>query len=171
MKLFIDIIHEQDISYFKNFLTEEFAQDVLQKTIESLNLPKVPNSIELVIVISNDMNIRKLNKEFLKKDKATNVLSFPDEDRSYKELKNIKGDIILGDIIFATETVLKESEEFKLSLQNHFTHLLVHGILHLLGFDHESDDEWEIMTNLEIAILEKLNIKKPPIYEQPKKEA
>jgi probable rRNA maturation factor len=171
MKLFIDIIHEQANDSFKNFLTEEFAQDILQKTIDSIGLKQFPTSLELVIVTTFDDNIKKLNKEFLNKDKPTNVLSFPDEDRNYLDFSYLKGDVILGDIIFAEETILKESKEFKISIENHFTHLLVHGILHLLGFDHELEEDWKIMTSLEIKILEKLNIKKPPIYEQPQKDA
>ena len=68
---------------------------------------------------------------------------------------------MLGDIIIALETIQREANEQNKSFDNHFTHMLVHGCLHLMGFDHITDDEAEEMETLEVQILKQLNIKNP----------
>lgn len=105
---------------------------------------------ELSIMLSNNNHIQKLNKEYRGKDRPTNVLSFPSDEEDY-----------LGDLIFAYETVDEESIEQSKPFDAHFTHLLVHGVLHLLGYDHMNDQEAEEMEALEIQILADLNIKNP----------
>ena len=71
------------------------------------------------------------------------------------------GEVELGDIIIALETMQREAAEKQISLHDHFCHLFTHGILHLLGFDHIEDEEAEHMENFEINILKRLNIKNP----------
>ena len=74
-------------------------------------------------------------------------------------------DIELGDIIVAYDTMVREAEELNISFQAHFYHLLVHGLLHLLGFDHIEDDEAEFMENTEVLILNKLGVDNPYLEE------
>lgn len=104
---------------------------------------------ELSVVLTNDEEIQELNKNFRNKDKPTNVLSFPGEED------------ILGDIILSRETLEREALEQKKSFENHVTHMIIHGFLHLLGYDHMNDEEAHEMEGLEIEILEKLNIENP----------
>lgn len=110
---------------------------------------------ELSLVFTDDAAIRILNADHRGKDKATNVLSFPqDEDAE------IFGPM-LGDIVFAYETVEREAKELGLAFTDHLTHLCVHGFLHLLGYDHMETDEAEKMESVEIAILDRLGLANP----------
>lgn len=105
----------------------------------------------LTIVLSNDAEVRELNREYRKKDKPTNVLSFPDGEHGY-----------LGDIILAYETIAREAAEQGKPLKNHIAHLVVHGVLHLLGYDHEQGEaEAAAMEQREITILAGLGIANP----------
>ncbi len=116
--------------------------------------------------LSNDEEVHRLNKEFRNMDKPTNVLSFANVDAPdfEEELANSTEVLELGDIIIALETLEREAQEQSISLQDHLSHLLVHGLLHLLGYDHQEDDEAEHMESLEVKILQQLNIKNP--YEE-----
>ena len=104
--------------------------------------------LELTVVLADDAMVKELNRDFRGKNKPTNVLSFP-------------GDGHLGDIVLAFETVAREAEEQGKSIRAHTQHLLVHGVLHLLGYDHMKDDEAEHMEKKEIKILKKLGVTNP----------
>ena len=121
---------------------------------------KKPLSVNLCL--SNDMEVQKLNKEFRGMDKPTNVLSFANiDDENFAEDCELYEEIELGDIIIALETLEREADLKNIPLADHYSHLLTHGLLHLLGFDHIEDDEAEYMEKCEIDILKKLNIKNP----------
>lgn len=130
--------------------------DDIERLIEKVVQAALPLSgfkaqnAELSIVLADNDFVQELNKNYRGKDKPTNVLSFPQDE-----------EFMLGDIILAYETVQKEAEEQSKSFEDHTTHLVVHGLLHLLGHDHEEDKEAEIMEALEIKILETLEIKNP----------
>lgn len=114
--------------------------------------------VELSLVFTDDASIRGLNAQWRGKDKATNVLSFP--------AMPVSADIaalppVLGDIVLAQETVAREAAEEGKPFQHHLTHLIVHGLLHLTGHDHEVEDEAERMEGLERAILARLAIPDP----------
>ena len=112
---------------------------------------------ELSLVFTDDESIQKLNAEWRGKDKPTNVLSFP-------AFPIAPGDPLppmLGDIVLAYETVVREAELEGKPLENHITHLIIHGLLHLLGYDHETDDEAEEMEGLERQALARLAIPDP----------
>lgn len=112
--------------------------------------------------LSSDAEVHRLNKEFRGFDKPTNVLSFANiDDEDFDNYIKISLEIELGDIIIAYETLSREAAEKKISLHDHFAHLLAHGLLHLLGFDHQQDEEAEYMENFEINILQQLNINNP----------
>ena len=112
--------------------------------------------------LSNDANIQKLNRDYRGMDKPTNVLSFAniDDPDFYNDLA-LYEEADLGSIIIALETLQREAEIKQIPLADHFSHLLVHGLLHLLGFDHIEDEEAEYMEAAEIRILGALNINNP----------
>jgi len=112
---------------------------------------------ELSIVFSDDTHIQALNGEWRGKDKPTNVLSFP----AFSFPKGGPLPPMLGDIVLASETVSREAALEAKPLENHITHLVIHGLLHLLGHDHETDDEAEEMEALERAALARLAIPDP----------
>ena len=112
---------------------------------------------ELSIVFSDDAHIRTLNAGWRGKDKATNVLSFP----AFPLPKGGKLPPMLGDIVLAAETVAREAALEEKPFENHITHLVIHGLLHLLGYDHETDAEAEEMEAIERAALARLAIPDP----------
>lgn len=110
------------------------------------------------IVFSNDAEVRTLNKEWRGQDKPTNVLSFP----MTAGLTIPEGEEApLGDLILAYETVAREASEQGKTLEAHTAHLIVHGILHLLGYDHEDDAEADAMEAKERDILDSLGFADP----------
>jgi probable rRNA maturation factor len=112
--------------------------------------------VEISLLLTNDVGVRELNRTWRGLDKPTNVLSFPGSGPSSPE-----GARHLGDIALAFETVAREAAEEHKSLEDHIAHLIVHGTLHLLGHDHEVDEEAEAMEALEIAALARLGIADP----------
>ena len=108
---------------------------------------------ELSLLLCDDARIRELNRDFRGIDKATNVLSFPAAEAP--------GQTTLGDIAIAHETVAREAREEAKSFADHYAHMVVHGLLHILGYDHEDDDEAEEMEALERATLKRLGIADP----------
>nr|WP_280139432.1 rRNA maturation RNase YbeY [Devosia sp. YR412] len=116
---------------------------------------KVKGAAELSILLTNDEEQHALNKEWRGKDSSTNVLSFP----QIEPFDPVVG--ILGDITLARETLIREADEQGVSFEAHFTHLVVHGFLHILGYDHLDDEEAEEMESLETAILATLGIDDP----------
>ncbi|MER9303592.1 rRNA maturation RNase YbeY [Mesorhizobium sp. M0293] len=112
---------------------------------------------ELSLVFSDDAHIRTLNAGWRGKDKPTNVLSFP----VFPLLQGAPLPPMLGDIVLAAETVAREAALEDKPVENHITHLVIHGLLHLLGYDHETDAEAEAMEATERAALARLAIPDP----------
>jgi probable rRNA maturation factor len=112
---------------------------------------------ELSVVFSDDAHIRTLNAGWRGKDKPTNVLSFP----AFPYAKAGPLPPMLGDIVLAAETVAREAALEDKPLDNHISHLVIHGLLHLLGRDHETDAEAEEMEAIERAALARLAIPDP----------
>jgi probable rRNA maturation factor len=116
---------------------------------------KVTGVAELSIVLTDDAEQQELNKEWRGIDKPTNVLSFP----QIEPFGPVVG--ILGDIVLARETLEREAEELQKPFEEHFSHLVVHGFLHILGYDHTDEDEALQMEGLETQILKTLGIPDP----------
>lgn len=110
---------------------------------------------ELCIRITNAAESQSLNHQYRGKDKPTNVLSFPFEVPEGVPVT------ILGDLVVCAEVVAREANEQNKALHHHWAHMIVHGCLHLLGYDHINDDEAEIMEQLERDILARLEIADP----------
>ena len=135
----------------------ELARLVDRAVVAAFVETGVSGASELSIVFSDDAHIQTLNAQWRGKDKPTNVLSFP-------AFSFVKGDPIppmLGDIVLAAETVAREAALEDKPLANHITHLVIHGLLHLLGHDHETDVEAEEMEAIERRALARLAIPDP----------
>jgi probable rRNA maturation factor len=113
---------------------------------------------ELSLVLGDDALVRSLNREWRGQDKSTNVLSFPALDA---ENPPPGAPHLLGDVVFAFETVAAEAEAQGKPIAHHLRHLVVHGVLHLLGFDHLVEAEAERMESLETAVLARLGVPDP----------
>lgn len=116
---------------------------------------------ELSVMLTDDAAMQTINLEHRGQDKPTNVLSFPGLEP--ETLSQLPGDrpFLLGDLVFAHETISRESTRGGLTFEDHMLHLIVHGFLHLLGYDHEEDGDAQRMESLEVAILRDLNISDP----------
>ena len=121
----------------------------IQKTI------LLKNHILISILFSGDKQVAELNKYYRNINKPTNVLSFP------STTINTKSKIFLGDIVFSSQTIIEEAKRDNKNLEDHLIHLFIHGVLHLLGYDHETEDDANIMESIEIKILKNLNIDNP----------
>ncbi|MFT6556919.1 rRNA maturation RNase YbeY [Sneathiella sp.] len=129
-----------------------------------LNLDDFSPCIEISFRYTSDAEIQILNRDFRGKDAPTNVLSFPDTTLTQDNLLSaarFSEPLILGDIVLAEETIRQEAIDQKKTLDQHLSHLITHGMLHLLGYDHEEDNEADVMELLEIEILQKMNIDNP----------
>ena len=118
------------------------------------NAPRDP--IEISVLLSDDASVRDLNRRWRGLDKPTNVLSFPASAPAPPG-----GARPLGDLVLAWETVAREAKEEGKPVADHLTHLVVHGTLHLLGYDHETEHEAETMEAREIEALARLGIANP----------
>jgi probable rRNA maturation factor len=112
--------------------------------------------VEVSLLLSDDAGVRALNAAWRGKDKPTNVLSFP-----APEQPGVPGPRHLGDIALAYETLEREARHEGKAMADHAAHLIVHGTLHLLGYDHESTGEAEIMEALEVKALKSLGVADP----------
>jgi probable rRNA maturation factor len=126
-----------------------------------------PGAYEISVLACNDARISVLNEDFRGKPQPTNVLSWPSEERGparagdAPDLPAPGGDPVLGDIAIAYDTCAAEAEAGEKPLADHATHLIVHAVLHLLGYDHIRDQDATLMEACEVAILGKLGISDP----------
>jgi probable rRNA maturation factor len=117
---------------------------------------------QISLLVVDEAEGRALNRDYRGKDYATNVLSF-----ALNEGDTVAGMPLFGDLVFCAPVVAREAAEQGKSLDAHYAHLVVHGMLHLQGFDHEADDEAEAMEALETVILGKLGYADPYAAEKP----
>ena len=143
----------------------------LQRAIEQageatlIHLQLDPSAWEVTVLGCNDARIAELNDDFREKREPTNVLSWPSQERGADtegaRPQAPKGDSELGDIAISYDTCQNEAESGLIPLENHTIHLVVHGVLHLLGYDHIKDTDGDLMEATEIAILAKLGVENP----------
>jgi probable rRNA maturation factor len=134
----------------------ELAERIVSAASKTLLL-KTAGPCELSLVFSNDATVKALNAEWRGKDSATNVLSFP----AFSLKPGDPLPPLLGDVILAFETTAREAAEEGKLMDHHVSHLVLHGFLHLLGYDHETEAEAEDMESIERSILAKLAIPDP----------
>jgi probable rRNA maturation factor len=129
------------------------AEKIVKRAIAEAQREASSGPAEIAIVLTDDSEIRKLNRQWRKKDKPTNVLSFPAAD--------VAGESHLGDIVIAYETLAREALAEGKPLAHHLAHLALHGYLHLLGYDHDNDRKAKAMERLETVILARMGIADP----------
>ena len=149
---------------------EELVEKIVKKLIPLTDLKEIITkdfTIELAISLVSNAQIKKINSDFRGKDKATNILSFPNLDhemirqQGLKSLTQNSDYFCAGDIVISYDKLKSEAKKQNKSFNCHLTHLILHSILHLIGYDHEEDIQAKEMESLEIKILESLNIKNP----------
>jgi len=118
---------------------------------------------EVSIRLTDDEEVRVLNRDYRHKDKPTNVLSFPMVQRDLIDglANSDDGEVLLGDIVLAAGVCAREAADKGVAMETHATHLIVHGLLHLLGYDHEGEAEAEAMEAIERAALGVLGLDDP----------
>ncbi len=133
------------------------AESDFQKWLDIV-LPQFQEESEVTIRIVDDAESHELNMTYRGKDKSTNVLSFPFEAPPGMELP------LLGDLVICRQVVEKEAQEQQKALLAHWAHMVVHGSLHLLGYDHIVDEEADEMESIEIDIMQSLGYPDPYIF-------
>lgn len=164
MNIKVEIASELDDWNLLKGINIALISDITKNIINRYKNLKIVKEIELSVLLTSDKKMLSLNSEFRGVEKSTNVLSFQDLEINWRHLLEFKPDadyMYLGDIAFGYETIKKEAKEKQISFEDHFKHLLIHAILHLIGYDHIEDEEAQIMEALEIEILSNYNIKSP----------
>lgn len=135
------------------------------KLLKEVCLQANQESAEVSILLTDAAHMQTLNRDFRQKDAPTNVLSFESGQLRRTFLPDHRP-VLLGDIALGYEVLANESSANNIPFENHLTHLLVHGMLHLLGFDHMTENDAQEMETLEISVLSKFNIPNPYILEE-----
>jgi len=163
--MMLDIAIEADPEWDSSSRWEILVRSAAEAAVAESAFPQLTRSerpVELSIRLTSDDKVKALNARWRGKDKPTNVLSFPQCEAD--ELDHIAPggpELMLGDIVLARGVCEREAQDKGVSLEEHATHLLVHGTLHLLGYDHQDDSSAEDMENREIRALERLGISDP----------
>jgi len=135
--------------------TQRGAKPTVRRAILEGAVATSTTAGEIAIVLTDDAAIQSLNRNWRSSDEPTNVLSFP-VHRSARGVQHH-----LGDIIIAYQTTAREAEAERKPFRHHLAHLAVHGFLHLIGYDHEADDEAAVMESLEVSILARMQVPDP----------
>jgi probable rRNA maturation factor len=138
------------------FAAAEQAIDQVATALARHPRTRAVRGAEATIVLADDALVQQLNRTYRGKDKPTNVLSFP-----FQAPPGIETPRVLGDVILAAETVRREADERRALPIHHLQHLVLHGLLHLIGFDHETELEAEDMERLETEILTGIGVADP----------
>ncbi len=133
-------------------LSDSITRPQIRRWVKAAQLAPAEFTIRFV----DEHEGRYLNNDYRHKDYSTNVLTF-----SYNDSTDDSDDVVRADIVLCTDVVLREANEQQRSLENHVAHLIVHGVLHAQGYDHETDDEALEMESFETEILAKLGIADP----------
>jgi len=165
LEIALDADQEWDSSRFSEQLVRRAAEAAIAESAFP-QLAEFGRTVELSVRLTGDEQVRTLNAHWRGKDKPTNVLSFPmAEERELREESLAGTELLLGDIILARGVCGTEAKEKGVSLKSHATHLIVHGTLHLLGYDHEDERDAADMEAREVRALNRLGIANP--YEVP----
>ena len=139
------------------------AQAAAQAAIAESAFPQLatgPRPVEISVLLTSDDRVRELNAKWRGKDKPTNVLSFPLSETGDMDAA-VGAELMLGDLVLARGVCAAEASEKRVRLEDHAAHLLVHGTLHLLGYDHHDDASAEDMESREVRALARLGIADP----------
>lgn len=140
---------------------EGFVEKTILQASSQIDFMPKESEVCCSIVLASDAFVKELNIQYRKKDSATNVLSFANYNLKEDSGLEINHEFELGDIIIAFETIALEAKDQSKEFADHFRHILVHGFLHLIGFDHEVSNDALEMEAKEIAILANMGITNP----------
>lgn len=163
--MMLEVAVETDGEWDSRIGWSRLAETAARAAIAESRFPDLAGAerlVEISVLLTTDEEVRRLNSQWRGKDSATNVLSFP-----LAELADLEGvsrpgpEILLGDIVLARETCAQEAAAKGVGVDRHAAHLLVHGTLHLLGYDHEGEDEADDMESREVRALARLGIADP----------
>jgi len=164
MKIDLGLIIEHKAWRMEPFTKIKIISNIISETLKAIPAFQNIKTVEIAALLTNDEKMQELNSEFRDKNKPTNVLSFPDVEIKPHDLLEFLGAkeyIYIGDIAIGYDIVKLEAIEANITMHDHFVHLLVHGILHLIGYDHMNDKDEKEMMDLEIRILKTLTIDSP----------
>ena len=139
---------------------QQSALTMLDDILSELASANAGAKARVSLCLCDDAQMRQLNQQHRQIDKPTNVLSFPAYDMAGQYIVE-DTPALLGDIVIAGETVMREADDMQLPLANHLIHLFVHGMLHLFGLDHIDDELAETMETLEVKFLAKIGVPNP----------
>ena len=163
--MMLEIALESDEEWDSSSSWEQLARKAAEAAIAESAYPELAEAerpVEISVTLTGDEKVRALNAQWRRKDKPTNVLSFPMADERDLSGANVaSSELLLGDIVLARGVCEAEAAEKKVSVEDHATHLLVHGTLHLLGYDHHDDKEAADMEAREVRALTRLGIANP----------
>ena len=149
---------------------EEIAKGALKLIADRFAAKE--NNFEISILASNDNEIKELNKNFRGTDSITNIISWPEQESQSRQAGHLpikmdkfksdsEGIIFLGNLAISFERCSTEAKEKNTYFEDHILHLLLHGCLHLIGFDHQNESDATLMENIEIRLLSGVGIKNP----------
>jgi probable rRNA maturation factor len=165
----LEIALEADEEWDSSISWEPLVRKAVEAAIAQSAFPDLASSgrpVELSVRLTGDDQVRTLNAHWRGKDKPTNVLSFPMAEAYELNDESFAGrELLLGDIVVAHGVCKREAADKGVSFDDHATHLVVHGTLHLLGYDHQSDADAADMEAREVRALQRLGIANP--YEVP----
>ena len=163
--MMLDIAIEADPEWDSSSGWDSLVRRAAEAAIAESAFPQLassPRAIELSVRLTGDDEVQALNAEWRGKDKPTNVLSFPQMETNEIGTAGTDGpDLMLGDVVLAREVCEREAAEKAIPLEEHAAHLVVHGTLHLLGYDHHDDDSADDMESREVRALARLGIADP----------
>lgn len=161
----LEIALEADAEWDSSKSLVPLIRKAVEAAIAESDFPDLATSgrpVELSVRLTGDEQVRSLNAKWRRKDKPTNVLSFPmAEDYELSDENVVSKELLLGDIIVARGVCEREAQDKGVSVEQHATHLVIHGTLHLLGYDHQSDADAADMEAREVRALERLGIANP----------
>ena len=163
--MMLEIAIDADSEWDSSGRWDELVRSAAEAAIAESAFPQLltaARAVELSVRLAGDEEVRALNSEWRGKDKATNVLSFPMAGEAELHSTNVAGpEILLGDIVLARGVCAAEAEDKSVPLEHHAAHLVAHGTLHLLGYDHQDDDQAADMERREVRALKRLGIADP----------
>lgn len=149
MEIIVDFSNENEKFNFEEEKISDFIKDILKNEYES------DKDIYVSILVTNNEEIQVINREYRDKDMPTDVISF-----AYNETENEGFYDVLGDIVISHDKVMEQAEEYGHSIEREFYYVLLHGVLHLLGYDHIDEEDKKEMREKEEEILNSYNIRR-----------
>ena len=153
MKVFLNNFEEGEGSFSEKKISKIFKDILAISDLETI----FSKNYQIGVSFVTPNEIKKLNLKYRGNDNPTNVLSFGMDNNT----ESVKEDFLLGDIVLCREIIKKEAKKYSKSYENRLKHMIIHGFLHLIGFDHEENDERISMEEIEIKVMNKISAGDP----------